>query len=229
MQKIESSKSELPRGRSKPMPDILLKIVVSEQQHEKREAMCRKILNYLWEQGAPGATMRRGEAGLDFRSSVSFDLLEDPYFNDLPIMIESVMDKTVLDKIEGGLCGMITHGQVSIVKGADETRMEDHSYFVVKVYTRETSGLIKKGEYEKILQLLQKHETIWATVTKAIAGYGSDHVIYGQHLFSPSEHLPLVIECVAEKEQLAPLLEALKAVVTEGAVFTAPVDLIINK
>lgn len=211
------------------MPDVLLKIVVNEQQHKKRDALCREILAYLWEQGCPGATMRRGEAGLDYRGNVSYDLLEDAYFNDLPILIESVMDRTAAEKLEGGLCGMTEHGQISRISGIDGNDKGDHTHFVVKVYTRESSKLIKKGEYEKILQLLQKHHAIWATVTKAIAGYGSDRVIYGQHVFSPSEHLPLVIECVVEREHLTLLLEELKTVVAEGAVFTTPVDLIMNK
>ena len=211
------------------MPDILLKIVVNEQQHEKRNAICGKILEYLLEQGIPGAAMRRGEAGLNHQGDLSYDLLEDPYFNDLPVVIESVMDRTSAEKIEGGLSRMIVHGQISKVEAASEYLSGNHSHFIVKVYTRESSKLIKKDEYEKILQLLQKHKAIWATVTKAIAGYGRDGVIYGRHIFSPSEHLPLIIECVVERERLALLLEELKAVVTEGAVFTAPVELIINK
>jgi PII-like signaling protein len=83
------------------MPEILLKIIVNEQQHDKRDAICKKVLAYLREQGAPGATMRRGEAGLDYRGNVSYDLLEDTYFNDLPIIIESVMDKTAAERLDG--------------------------------------------------------------------------------------------------------------------------------
>ncbi len=211
------------------MSDILLKVVVNEQQHEKRDAISRKILAYLRDQDAPGATMRRGEAGLDYRGNVSYDLLEDTYFNDLPIIIESVMDGTAEERLEGGLSEMAEHGQISRISGIDENNKAANTHFIVKVYTRENSRLIKKDEYEKILQLLRKHQAIWATVTKAIAGYGRDRVIYGQHIFSPSEHLPLVIECVVEKEQLSRLLEELKSIVTEGAVFTAPVDLIMNK
>lgn len=211
------------------MPDILLKIVVNEQQHEKRDTTCKKILSYLWEQGVPGATMRRGDAGVDYQGNINYDILEDAYFNDLPIIIESIIDKEVMKKVEGGLGQMTAHGQISKVEGIDASNMGIHSHFVVKVYTRESSKLIKKNEYEKILRILQKNKAIWATVTKAVAGYGSDHIIYGQHLFSLSEHLPLVIECVVGKENLSLLLAELKAVVTEGAVFTAPVDLIINK
>lgn len=211
------------------MPDILLKIIVNEQQHEKRDATCKRIISYLRDQGVPGATMRRGEAGLDYRGAIIYDLLEDTYFNDLPIVIESVLNRSMLQKVEGGLCQMTIHGQISKVEGADALEMEQHSHFIVKIYTKENSKLIKKDEYEKILQVLQKYKAIWGTVSKAIAGYGSDGVIYGQHLFSLSEHLPLVIECIVEKENLSKLIDELNAIITEGAVFTAPVELVLNK
>lgn len=211
------------------MTNILLKIVVSEQQHEKREATSKKILSYLWEKGVPGATMKRGAADLDYRGAIHYDLLEDTYFNDLPIIIESVLDEEKLGEIREGLKQMTEHGQISLIEGINETDLGAHSHFIVKVYTREGSKLIKKDDYEKILALLQKHNAIWATVTKAIAGYGSDRIIHSQHIFSASEHLPLVIECVVAGEHLAPLLEELKMVVAEGAVFTAPVELVINK
>lgn len=211
------------------MGAVLLKIIVNEQQREKQDTTCKKLLTYLWEQGVPGATVRRGEAGLDNRGVINYDLLEDTYFNDLPIIIESVMDKAFKDKIEGGLSGMVTYGQISSIEGMKEADLENHSHFVIKIYTRESAKLVKKDEYEQILQLMKKHKAIWGTVTKAIAGYGSDRVIYGRHLFSPGEHLPLVIECIADREHLPLLLDELKAVVTEGAVFIAPVILIMNK
>jgi len=210
------------------MPDILLKIVVNEQQHEKRDATCRKLLEFLLEQGVPGATVKRGTAGLDDRGSLNYDLLEDSYFNDLPIIIESVMDNVVMEKIEGGLEKMTAHGQIARIEGINEENRDGRDHFIVKVYTKESGKLLKKGEYEKVLQLLQKHKAVWGTVTKAVAGYGSDRIIYGQHIFSPSEHLPLVIECIVDKEHLDQLLEELSAIVSEGAVFTAPVDLILN-
>ena len=46
------------------MIDYLMRIVVNEQQQEKKEQTYKAVLSYLWEQGAPGATMRRGDAGI---------------------------------------------------------------------------------------------------------------------------------------------------------------------
>lgn len=51
------------------MTDYLMRIVVNEQQQEKKEQTYKAILSYLWEQGAPGATMRRGDAGIDNEGS----------------------------------------------------------------------------------------------------------------------------------------------------------------
>ncbi len=211
------------------MSDVLLKIVVNEQQNENREVTCKKIVTFLWEHGVPGVTMKRAEAGLDYQGNIKYDLLEDTYFNDLPIVIESVMDKKKMKEIEGELNQMAAHGQVSEMEGIDAKKLDHNTHYIVKVYTRESSKLIKKNEYEKVLRLLQKHNAVWGTVTKAIAGYGSERVIYNQHLFSFSEHLPLIIECIVEKKHLTELLAELELAVTEGEIFTAPVDLIINK
>ena len=41
--------------------------------------------------------------------------------------------------------------------------------------------------------------------------------------------MPIVIECIVPSEHLNELLEQLKDIVEEGAVFTAPIDMIINK
>jgi len=211
------------------MPDVLLRIVVNEQQHADRNGVCGKILSYLLEQGIPGATMRRGEAGLNNQGDLNYDLLEDSYFNDLPVIIECVAEKAAVKKIEEGVSRMIEHGQISRFEGEDQCLSENHSHYIVKIYTRENSRLLKMDEYEKILQVLRKHNAVWATVTKAVAGYGKDRVIYGRHAFSPSEHLPLIIECIAERDRLPLLLEELKEIVTAGAVFTAPVELVFNK
>ena len=212
------------------MLNYLMRIVVNEQQHEKREQTCKAILTYLWEQGAPGATMRRGDAGIDNEDNIEYDILEDAYFNNLPIVIETVLDGTIIKNLEGGIKSLVKHGQISISKSFEESDFNEHQHFVVKVYTSENNKkLLKKEEYEKILLFLQKKNIIWATVTKGIAGYGRDHVIYSQHLFPLSEQLPLVVECIVDKDNLTGLLDELKQVVTDGVVITLPVDLILNR
>lgn len=212
------------------MSDYLMRIVVNEQQHEERKQTCRAILTYLREHGVPGATMRRGDAGIDSDGNIEYDILEDAYYNNLPIIIESVLSGAFIKNVEGGIKSLVKHGQISISKGFEDADFNKHEHFIVKVYTSEhKKRLLKKEEYEKILRFLQSKNVIWATVTKGIAGYGRDHVIYSQHLFPLSEHMPLVVECIVDKDNLAGLLEELKQVVTDGVVFTLPVDLILNR
>lgn len=212
------------------MADSLMRIIVNEQQHEKKEQTSRAVLKYLWGQGAPGATMRRGHAGIDNEGNIEYDILEDTYYNNLPIIIESVLEEAMMKKLEEGVKSLVKHGQISIVNGCEKADLKDHQYFIVKVYTSEKKKkLISKEEYEKILRFLQTKNVIWATVTKGIAGYGRDHVIYSEHLFALSEHMPLVVECIVDKTCLSDLLQELERVVTDGVVFTLPVNLILNK
>jgi Uncharacterized conserved protein len=211
------------------MSDYLLRIVVNEQSREERKSICKKILSYLWGQGTQGATMLRGEAGLDDKGGMSYDILEDPYYNNLPIIIESVIDHSILNHVEEGLKAMVKQGQISVTKGLEEDELKNHEYFTVKIYTRENKKFFNKEDYEKVLSFLHKKNVIWATVTKGIAGYGQDRVIHNQHIFSMSDHLPIVVECLIEKEHLTELLEELKQIVTEGIVFTAPADVIVNQ
>jgi Uncharacterized conserved protein len=212
------------------MNNYLMRVVVDEQQHEKNAQTWKAVMNYFWEQGVPGATMRRGDAGIDSDGNIEYDILEDAYFNNLPIIIESIMNGDLIKKVEGGVKSLVKHGQVSISKGFEETDYGNHQYFIVKVYTRENKKkLTKKEDYERILMFLQKKDVIWATVTKGIAGYGRDHVIYSQHLFPLSDHMPLVIECIIHKDNLAGLIEEVNNIVTDGIVFTLPVDLVLNR
>ncbi|HML37163.1 MAG TPA: DUF190 domain-containing protein [Bacillota bacterium] len=212
------------------MPDYLMRIILNEQQHEEKKQTCREILTCMWEGGAPGATMRRGNAGIDNEDHIEYDILEDAYYNNLPIIIESVLSGDLIKKVEGCVKPLVKHGQISISKGFEETDFLKHEHFLVKVYTSENKKkLLKKEDYEKILTFLQKKNVIWATVTKGIAGYGRDHVIYNQHLFTLSEHMPLVVECIIARDDLAGLTEELDRIVTGGIVFTTPVDLILNR
>lgn len=60
-------------------------------------------------------------------------------------------------------------------------------------------------------------------------GYEKDRVVHKQRVFSLSEKMPIVIECIVPSENLKDLLDELKNIVEEGAVFITPIDLIIDK
>ncbi|EAD8153494.1 DUF190 domain-containing protein, partial [Listeria monocytogenes] len=59
--------------------------------------------------------------------------------------------------------------------------------------------------------------------------FGKDHVIHSQNLFSTSKNTPIVLECLVSKENVKELVDDIKSVLEEGIVFTAPVDVVINR
>lgn len=208
----------------------LLRIIVGEQEFNSNSSNVYKwIEEFLWRAGLPGITIRRGELSLDNKSAIHSIVLEDIEFNDLAIILEAVADDNQIEKVKQDLIMNIPHGQISVIRGVEEENMEIHKYFVVKVYTKEDNSWFKKEEYEKVLEFLKTKKVIWATVTKGIVGYGKDRVVHKQKVFSFSEKMPIVIECVVPGEHLKDLLDELKNVVEEGAVFTTPIDLIMNK
>ncbi|MDR3596816.1 DUF190 domain-containing protein [Clostridium sp.] len=208
----------------------LLRIVVGEYEFNSNSRNVYKdIREFLWKEGFPGVTVRRGELSLDHKSAIHSAVLEDIQFNDLAIIIESVVNNDKIEKVKQDIIKMIPHGQVSVIRGMEEKDMEIHKYFVVKVYTKEDNSWFKKEEYEKVLEFFKKKKVIWATVTKGIVGYGKDRVVHKQKIFSFSEKMPIVVECIVPSEKLQDLLDELKNIVEEGAVFTTPIDLIINK
>lgn len=208
----------------------LLRIIVGEQEYsDDLHSVYEWIGKSLWQKGFPGVTVRRGKVNLDYQSAIHSNILEDIAFNNLAIIIETVADDIQIEQVKQELIEKIPHGQISVIKGMEENEMKKNDYFVVKVYTKEDNSWFKKDEYEKVLNFLQKKKVIWSTVTEGIVGYGKDRVIQKQKMFSKSQKMPIVIECIIKVENLKDLLGELKSVVEEGAIFTAPVDMIMNK
>lgn len=208
----------------------LLRIIVGEQEYNaKSQNIYKWVRKFLWQKGFPGLTIRRGELSLDYHSGMHSFTIEDVEFNNLAIILETVADDSQIEKVKQELIENMPHGQVSVIKGVEEKEMEMHEYFVVKIYTKENNSWFKKEKYEKTLDFLQKKKVVWATVTKGIIGYGKDRVVHKQGIFSFSEQMPVVIECVVSSEYLKDLLKELKIIVKEGAIFTTPVDMVMNK
>ncbi|MFL0197030.1 DUF190 domain-containing protein [Clostridium sp. WILCCON 0269] len=208
----------------------LLRIIVGEQEYTANSHnVYQWIREFLWKKGFPGLTIRRSELSLDHRSRLHSFTLEDVAFNNLAVILETVASNSQIEKVKQELTENMIHGQVSVVKGMGEKDMEMHDYFVVKVYTKENNSWFKKEEHEKVLDFLQKKNVIWATITKGIVGYGKDRVVHKQRLFSFSEQMPIVIESIVASKYLEDLLKELKILVKEGAIFTTPVDVIMDK
>lgn len=208
----------------------LLRIVVGEEaETDHSQAFYEWVKHFLWEKGFPGLTIRRGEMNIDNQGMRHISILEDQQFNDLALIIEAVNSNERIEEVIPEIRRHIEHGQVSLTKGMEDKDMNEHRYFTVKVYTKEENSWFKKEEYEKVLSFFQEKNAIWTFVTKGIVGYGKDRIIHRQKMFSLSKKTPIVIECIVSSDHLKKLLSGLQNVVEEGAVFTNPVHLIVNK
>ncbi|WP_026883344.1 DUF190 domain-containing protein [Clostridium akagii] len=208
----------------------LLRIIVGEQEYNADNNNVYKwIMEFLWEKGFPGLTIRRSELSLDYQSCMHSFILEDIVFNNLAIILETVADDSQISKVKQELIKNMPHGQVSVINGMETKEMGKYDYFAIKIYTKENNFWFKTEQYEKVLNFFQKKDVIWATVTEGIVGYGKDRVIQKQRIFSFSKKMPIVIECVVHTRNLKDLLEKLKNIVEEGVIFTTPLDMIMNK
>jgi PII-like signaling protein len=131
----------------------LLRIIVGENElNYYSRSVYKEVKEFLWKEGFPGIRVRRGELSLDYKSTIHSATLEDIQFNDLAMIIESVVDSDKIEKVKQDIIKKIPHGQVSIIRGMEENDMESHKYFVAKIYTKEDNSWFKKEEYEKVLE-----------------------------------------------------------------------------
>lgn len=126
----------------------LLRIVVGEHEFCSKSLKTYKwIEDFLWKEGFPGLTIRRGELSLVYKSIMHSVALEDIEFNNMAIIIESVADNNKIQKARQDIIKNIPHGQVTVIKGMEEKNMDANKYCVVKIYTKEDNSRFKKEEY----------------------------------------------------------------------------------
>ncbi|GMA50855.1 hypothetical protein GCM10025857_22120 [Alicyclobacillus contaminans] len=79
---------------------------------------------------------------------------------------------------------------------------------ILKVYMKEDDKYHHTPLYEAMLQALKNHHVIWVDVQRAVEGFGQEHVIHKAHLFSFSEHPPVVLEAILEANTVESTLAA---------------------
>lgn len=210
------------------MNKCLMRIILNEERHRK-ESTYNDIIRYLWQEGVPGVTAFRSEASIDDKRQLHYQSLEDVYFDDLAIIIEAVMDKELASNLIENLEILVGRGQISIYDEMEANKIDMELMYDVRIYTREHEMLLKRSEYEKVLAMLEKAGVKWATVSKGIAGYGKDHKITRQSIFSLSGNDPILIECLAPGDKLEDVLKKINSIISEGIICTIPAQVYINK
>lgn len=217
------------------MKKVLLKIVLGEFENgeEPSSILYTGIVKWLWKEGFSGATVLRADKGIGEKNDYRIFILEDVQFNNLPIIIETIESEEKVNGILPKLKRMIPNGEImlipvySILEEGFPVINEEH--MVLKVYLKEGSHWFSQELHDEIMKILQGKELIWSTVTRGIEGFGKDHVIHRQKLFSLSSHLPVIIESVGRTKIIESLVPLLKERIQEGIVITYPVSVVINR
>ena len=92
----------------------VLRIIVGEQESMADSRNVYKwIREFLWKNGFPGLTIRRGELNLDYKSRMHSIAIEDVQFNDLAIILEAIVDNSKIEEVKHELIKNIPHGQIN--------------------------------------------------------------------------------------------------------------------
>lgn len=210
------------------MARCLLRIVLNEERN-KKESTYKDIIEFLWLKGVPGVTVFRSDASLNSKAEVHYPILEDIYFNDLAIIIESVAEKLLIKNIMDELINFVGNGQIFLMDEKEENTHMLHESYEVRVYTCTHEILFKKAEYEKVLSMLADAGVKWVTMSKGMVGFGTEHKLKKQGPISLSTNQPIIIQCLVLKEDLDNVINKIDSLITHGTISVVPVQVYINK
>ena len=103
---------------------------------------------------------------------------------------------------------------------------ESIKYKILKIYVSEDTRYKNHNLYNAIVFKLKELNIVGVTVTRGIAGYGHNKVIYTSRLVEMSSSLPIIIEAVDTKENIERVLPCIKDMVKEGLVTVDDIDVI---
>lgn len=217
------------------MASKLLKVVIGEgdRSQGKKGLLYQEITQFLWQKGFPGLTVIEAKAGLNEKASYVLELLANNVFNNLPIIIESVHSEHEINRILPELDEKVNHGEIAVMDAyldheEGEYQMDSQTHLLLKIYIKEETTIFSKPLYEKISEKLADDNLTWTTITKGIEGFGKDHTIYKERVFSFSDHTPIVIESLGTKETIKKVIKEIKPLVKDGLVITIPTQLYFN-
>ena len=105
-------------------------------------------------------------------------------------------------------------------------RALDGDQVLVRVFIGEGDKWHHQPLYVALVERLRREGFAGATVFHGVAGFGARSVLHTTHLLRLSEDLPVVLELVDTKEQVARLMPILDEMVSEGLVTTENVHVV---
>jgi len=96
----------------------------------------------------------------------------------------------------------------------------------IRIYTGEDDKFEGRPLADVIVEKARALGLAGATVFRGLGGFGANSLIRTSRILRLSEDLPVVVEIVDHPDRLAPLLEAVDTMMTEGMITREPVDVI---
>ena len=197
----------------------LLHIYLHESDRTKAfgNPVFEDIVKYLFENGDPGVTVLRGEAGLDKKGHV-LDAHTEYISYELPIEMQiygptdqiSRIVASVNEPVQKVGGQMVTIPEVLDMKaegGREKMKDEDS---LLRVYMKEDDQYHHVPLYEALLKMLQQQGLYWVTVARNLEGFGKEHVIHKAQLFHPAHHPSLSMEAVIPALKLKDIMTTIQ-------------------
>lgn len=96
----------------------------------------------------------------------------------------------------------------------------------IRIYIGEDDKHDGRPLAEVIVERARAMGLAGATVFRGQSGFGANSLIHTTKILRLSEDLPVVVEIVDHPERLAPLMDALDAMMHEGMITTEPVQVV---
>lgn len=182
---------------------VEIHIPAGEQRGFFSRPAYQQVIQLMWDLGAPGLTLFRGEEGLDANGhlqNIHFEYMQDS----LPIILDMILTNDELQpfteavhKPLQGLVHCVTVTPALDVKSVptfsrEVGNMENTS--ILKIYMKEEDRYHRVPLYHALVVAGKKKHLLWVNVQRALEGFGSDHVLRRNKIFDFSEHAPVVVE-----------------------------------
>lgn len=207
----------------------LLRVLVPEMARNQTGNIAEEVQKYLWQKQVAGLTVRRSLTGLEDYTSRPDNILEDPAFNNDPLILEAVLPNEQLAQVLPTIKPMVERGEVTTVPEEADDKLKNNlsEHMNVKIFMKDVKHPDGKDDLDVVLNTLQAAGIDWVSVTKGLRGFGKERKRYSPK-FSFSKNVPVVIDIFMTEQQAQALLPELEAAVTEGVVFKTSASLVIK-
>lgn len=99
----------------------------------------------------------------------------------------------------------------------------------IRIYTGEDDKFKGRPMVDVIVEEARKLGLAGATAFRGMSGFGANSRIHTNKILRLSEDLPVVVEIVEHPDRIAPFLDKLDEMMTEGMITKEPVDVILYR